>query len=185
MELATKSFVLQYKALFEEVMKDYSNVKHEYDSEYSILNYEKILSEMIDFMKGYIEYEEDGERKFSGKVLSRTKLFYDNMFMDKKYRMTITLSDFKDVTKTFLEKTKELQTFLEEHSCDKGRSELCAMCLMTDKQYKKLGKVYKDDMKLYLWLSASNSKVFGHDVDAKLRQYFEDESTPVMHRVKH
>ena len=184
MELSTKMFVIANKSLFEDVMRDYENARSEFESEYTILDYKKILSEIIDFLNGYVEYEESGDRKFSGKVLDRTKQFYDNMFEDKSYRTTITLSEFKGVTQAFLEKTKELQTLLEQYGDDKSRPELCAMCAMTNKQYKKLGKVCRDDVNIYLWLRSSNSSVFHHDIDAKLRQYFEDDTSPVMHRVK-
>lgn len=185
MELSIKDFVIQNKDLFEDVNDSYSNIRNEYDTQYTILNYEKILSEMIEYFEGYVKYMDSGEDKFAGKILSSTKNFYDNMFEDqKRYRQKITLSDFKDITKVFLMKTRELQVMLEKHSGDKAQTELCAMCMMTDKQYRKLSKVYKDDMKIYLWLQTSNSKVFNTELDESTKHAFHNNGTPVMHQVK-
>lgn len=184
MEFSTKEFIVKNKTLFEDVNDSYSNMKGEYDTMYSILDYEKIFSEMIEYLQGYAKYAESGDDKYAGKVLSTTKQFYDNMFSDKKYRREITLSDFRNLNKTFLVKTKELQTLLEKYSEDRSNTELCAMCSMTDKQYRKLGKVHKDDMKIYLWLTTSNSKVFHKELDDDTKRAFHNKETPVMHQLK-
>lgn len=181
MELSIKDFILKNKTLFEDVAKDYENIDHKHDTKYSILNYDKILSEMIEYVKGYVKYSDTGDDKYSGKIISSTFGFYNNMFSDIKYRTVITLHDFKSNTKSFLEKTKELQSLLETYSDDCGRTELCSLCAMTDKQYRKVSKVYADDMKIYLWLISSNSKIFKKDISPELKQHFHDKSTPVMH----
>lgn len=181
MNLSIKDYVIKNKTLFEDVAKEYTNVSREYDTQYTILNYESIMSDMIEYIQGYLSYSDSGNDKYEGKVISTTKSFYDSMFDNKKYRKTIILSDFKEINKKFLEKTKELQTLLEKYSCDKTKTELCALCEMTDKQYRKLGKVYHDDMKIYLALTTSNSKFFKKEMDAELRKNFNDKSTPVMH----
>ena len=185
MELSTREFIVKNKTLFEDVNDAYANVKSEYDTQYTILDYEKILSEMIEYFEGYIKYVDSDDDKFAGKVLSTTKSFYDNMFDDKSYRKTITLSDFRELNKVFLIKTKQLQTLLEKNSEDKTQTEVCAMCMMTDKQYRKLGKVHKDDMNIYLWLTTSNSKVFHKDLSDETKRAFYNKDTPVMHQKKH
>jgi hypothetical protein len=184
MELSIKSYVASNKTLFEDVADEYMNVSHQYDTKYTILDYEKIMSDMIEYVQGYVSYYDSGSDKYEGKVIATTKSFYDSMFDNKTYRKTIVLSDFRDINKKFLEKTKELQDLLEKYSDDKTRTELCALCEMTDKQYRKLGKVYRDDMRIYLWLATSNSKVFNTSLDPELRSHFYDKSTPVMHEKK-
>ena len=106
------------------------------------------------------------------------------MFEDEKYRRIITLSDFRNLNKLFLIKTKELQTLLETYSEDKSNLEVHAMCEMTDNQYRKIAKVHKDDMQIYMWLVRSNSSVFYKALDEKTKRAFYDNSTPVMHQVK-
>jgi hypothetical protein len=181
MNLSIKDFVLKNKSLFEDVNKDYQNIDRKYDTQYTILDYEKIIGEMIEYVQGYVKYRESDDDKYRNKILSTTHRFYDSMFMDKKYRKTITLHDFKSINKIFLEKTRELQTLLEKYTDDPAQSELCALCEMTDKQYKKVSKVYSDDMKIYLYLISSNSKVFNKPMSPELRKHYNDRSTPVMH----
>ena len=184
MNLSIKDYVIKNKTLFEDVANEYNNISHQYDTEYTILDYEKIISQMIEYVEGYVSYMESGNDKYSGKVISTTKAFYDSMFDSKEYRKTIVLSEFRASNKKFLEKTRELQTLLEKCTEDKAKSELCALCEMTDKQYRKLGKVLRDDMQIYLWLVSSNSKVFNKTISAELRSNFYDKSTPVMHQKK-
>lgn len=181
MNLSIKDFVLQHKSLFEDVNKDYQNIDRKYDTQYTILDYEKIFNDMIEYVDGYVKYRESDNDKYDNKILSTTHKFYDSMFMDQKYRKTITLHEFKDINKMFLEKTKELQTLLEKYTDDPAQSELCALCEMTDKQYRKVSKVYADDMQIYLHLISSNSKVFNKSLSPELRKHYNDKSTPVMH----
>lgn len=181
--ISTRTFVENNKELFEEVAKGYINAEKP-DTKYSILNYEIIISKMIEFIEGYIAYKAKGDTKFDGKVLGTTLKFYNQMFTDREYRTEITLHDMPELNKTFLAKTKDLQTIIEKHADDDKDYELRQLLIMTDNQYRKLSHVYRDDMEIYLWLATSGSKVYQHNIPAKLRSHFNDKTTPVMHAVK-
>ena len=112
-ELETRKCVANNKNLFEDVAKGFVNAKDVYKTEYTILNYEKILDQMIEFVDGYKKYEQSNDKKYEGKVLKISQNFYDKMFTDKKYRKIISLEQFKDINKIYLKKTKELQSVLE------------------------------------------------------------------------
>ena len=183
-KLSTRGFVEANRNLFEEVSKKYKNMKNIHNVEYTILNYEKILSEMCDFVEGYITYSTKEDKKYKDKVLSITKNFYNTMFTDPKYRKRIVLEDFVDISKSFLEGTKKLQTIME--SCLESEYvsyEMKSLITMTDNQYKKVSKVYKDDMNIYLWLNSYDSKFFKHCISDSTRRAFADRKTPVMHKV--
>lgn len=183
--LNTRRFVEENRSLFEKVNKDYKNMRDTDDVEYSILDYEKILGEMCEYIESYIEYKKKAETKYAiEKVISSTIHFYDTMFTDeKKYRHKIVLADMKNINKGFLVLTKKLQTLMESlEETAKTDNELKQLLCLSDNQYKKLSKVYRDDMKIYLWLSTSNSKVYKYDIDVDLRVTFNDKSTPVIHR---
>ena len=185
-ELSTRKCVEDNRNLFEDVAKGFVDAKDLYKTEYSMLNYEMILDQMIQFIDGYLEYANDDKKQYEGKVLTVTRNFYNSMFTDKKkYRKKIELSDIKDINKKYLEKTKQLQDILERYlKNDKGIScELDSLLRMTDNQYKKIAKVFKDDMKIYLWLSTSNSKYFAYHIDESTRSQFANKNSPVMHKV--
>lgn len=182
--ISTRLFVIKYRNLFEDVAKDYTNMKDSDDVEYTILDYEKILSEMCDFIEGYVDYKKKGDNKYAGKILSTTINFYNTMFTDtKKYRHVIVLSDMKEITKTFLSLTNRLQKLIEDLSdaSDTDR-ELYQLLKLSDNQYKKISKVYKDDLNIFLWLNLSNSKVYNNRPSLDIISAFHDESTPVIHR---
>lgn len=183
-ELETRKCVENNKNLFEDVAKGYINAKDIYRVQYSILNYGKIIDQMIEFIDGYKSYADTDDKKYDGKVLSISRNFYDRMFTDKdNYRMKINLEQFKDINKEYLIKTKQLQSLIESYLADKNMtSEMNALITLTNNQYKKLSRVMKDDMKIYLWLSTSNSKLFAYSIDNSTRSEFSNNNSPVMHK---
>jgi len=180
--LSTKMFVKYHRNLFEDVAEEYNNMKDSDDVEYTILDYDKILNEMCEFIEGYIDYKNKGDDKYAGKVLGTTINFFNTMFTDThKYRHTITLHDMKWINKNFLSLTKRLQTLIENNIKDSD-NELNQLLKLTDNQYKKISKVYKDDVEIYLWLRSSNSMFYKHNISRDLISIFNDNSTPVIHR---
>ncbi len=184
-ELATRKCVENNRNLFEDVAKGFVNAKDIYQTEYSILDYETILDQMIEFVDGYAQYSKEGDKKYNGKVLTISRNFYDRMFTDKKYRRKITLDQFKDVNTIFLQKTKQIQNLVEGYlKQEEKTSEMSSFLSLTNNQYKKIAKVYRDDMKIYLWLTTSNSKFFSFNLDASTRSEFTNKLSPVMHKSK-
>lgn len=182
-ELETRKCVSNNKNLFEDVAKSFVNAKDIYKTQYDILNYDMILDQMIEFIDGYKEYEAKDDKKYEGKVLKISQNFYDKMFTDKKYRKKIHLEQFKDINVSYLKKTKELQSIIENYLKDKSISaELNSLIRLTNNQYKKLAKVCRDDMKIYLWLSTSNSKFFAYHLDEATRSAYANKNAPVMHK---
>ena len=184
-ELSTRKCVENNRNLFEDVAKGFVNAKDMYRTEYSILNYEMILDQMIQFIDGYVEYANDNTKQYEGKVLAVTRNFFNSMFIDKKkYRKKINLDEFMEINKRYLEKTKQLQSIIERYLKDGSISrELDSLLRLTDNQYKKIAKVYRDDMKIYLWLTSSNSKFFAYHLDESTRSEFSNKNSPVMHKV--
>lgn len=178
------SFVKKNKTLFENVNKEYSNMKDSNNVEYTILDYEKILNEICQFVEGYVEYRSKGDKKYSGKIFSVTVNFYNNMFTNvDKYRHVIVLSNMVDINANFLKLSKRLQNLMDsQYENSKSDSELYQLLKLTENQYKKISKVYKDDMKIYLWLNTSNSEFFHYDIPLELISSFHDNSTPVIHK---
>lgn len=178
MEFSIKEFIKSNKSTFEEVQDSYKRTSSiEAHGEYTILNYEKILSSMVDYIDGYMKYkEDDDDERFRNKIESSTIGFYNRMFSDTEtYRKTIALSEFPDINREFLRLTKELQTKLDElRNCVDVES--ARLMHITEKQYKKLSKVIQDDMQIYLWLGST------HPIRAEIRTAFNDPATPVMHR---
>lgn len=184
-ELATRKCVENNRNLFEDVAKGFVNAKDIYQTEYSILDYETILDQMIEFVDGYAQYSKEGDKKYNGKVLTISRNFYDRMFTDKKYRRKITLDQFKDVNTIFLQKTKQIQNLIEGYLEQKEKtSEMSSFLSLTNNQYKKIAKVYRDDMKIYLWLTTSNSNFFSFNLDTSTRSEFTNKFSPVMHKAK-
>ena len=184
-ELSTRKCVENNRNLFEDVAKGFVNAKDMYRTEYSILNYEMILDQMIQFIDGYVEYANDNTKQYEGKVLAVTRNFFNSMFIDKKkYRKKINLDEFVEINKRYLEKTKQVQSIIERYLKDGSISrELDSLLRLTDNQYKKIAKVYRDDMKIYLWLTSSNSKFFAYHLDESTRSEFSNKNSPVMHKV--
>ena len=179
-DLETFKFVTDHRDLFEQIQKDYRNASKEHDVEYTMLDYKKILGDMCKYLEGYLEYKKGDSEEYAGKLLHTTAKFFDTMFTDANYRMRMTLSDMVDINKAFLEETKRLQDMLEKINDDGG--EVRNMVQVYNNQFRRVGKVYRDDMNIYLWLSSSGSKVYNHIIDADLRRKFYDPATPVMHR---
>ena len=178
-ELSTYQFVIVNADLFDQVQKANHNTKSVHDVEYTILNYSKIINDICEYLDGYVEYNKGEDKKYSAKILATTAKFYDAIFESHKYRKTITLPDMKQLEADFLEGTKRLQDILVKMN-DKD-DELQAMLIMTNNQYRKLSKVFHDDMRIWLWLVTSNS-YNPYNLDAATRAKFNDKSTPVMHK---
>lgn len=174
-DTATYKFVLDEKELFEDVQKANSKYSKGSDYEYSMLNYKKIIDDMCEYLEGYLEYDKGDDKKYSSKVLATTAKFYDAIFDSKKYRQTITFSDMTNITHDYLEATKKLQDIMVQVD-DDDKTELHAMMIMTNNQYNKIARVFKDDMMIYLWLA------IGYNISSDLRQKYLNKDTPVMHR---
>ena len=144
-KLNTQLFVEKHRNMFEDVARQYDDVKDlNGPQKYSILNYGKILDMICEYMTGYINYKEKGNNEYSDKVLSQTIYLYNTMFTDKKYRTKIELSQMTDINRSFLEGTKKLQTLLDEQTkllqTKEGpdAEELNKMIMLTNNQYGKL-----------------------------------------------
>ena len=182
-ELETRKCTEANKNLFEDVANGYVNAKDIYKVQYTILDYEKIIDQMIEYLDGYVRYSKSDNDKYNGKVLTVTRSFFDKMFTEKEYRMKINLEQFQDVNKTYLKKTKELQSVIETYLSDKSISaEMESLIRLTNNQYRKLAKVCRDDMKIWLWLTTSNSKHFKYHLDNTTQSAYADKKSPVMHK---
>ena len=175
--------------LFTRVANDNVRSRHIDETDYTILNYTKILNDMVAFIEGYVKYKEEGDNRFASKVLDTTINFYDKMFEDKSYRKIITLHMFGDINEDFLRETAVLQDLfikcdeLAESSFD---HELEQLMIVTKKQYSKISKVFSDDIKIYLWLTSRGSviKTPFSVLSGDLMYAFNNKSTPVMHENK-
>ena len=180
--LSMKGFVVDNKDLFQQVAHEYKYDTKKRERQYTQLNYRYILKEMVDFVNGYIEYKEKDSSKYAGKVLGTAKSFYDGMFSNKKkYRRKLFLPEIKDTYADFLRGTKELQSLLEAN-LNRGNidPEFRMLLTMTDNQYRKISKVCRDDMQIYLWLATEDSS-YEYHISGKLRADFVDSNTPVIH----
>ena len=165
--------------LFEDINRKYDNAKD--PAEYTILDYGKITSDMCDYVEGYFKYKENGDDKYVDKLMASTHKFYDKMFTDVGYRKPFNLPDMKDINEEFLANTKKLQALLEADY--ESGSEEYAILKMTDNQYNKLMKVYRDDAKIYIWLSTKRSPL-SKSLEPRLVQAYENKNTPVIHKIK-
>ena len=156
-KLSMTTTVENNKNLFEDVAKDYNKAKDVFRVQYSILNYDKIINELISYLDGYKKYADEGSDKYKGKVLSISRSFFDKMFSDKEYRKKINLSEFRENNFNYLKRI--------------------------DNQFKKLAKVNRDDMKIYLWIVNADSKFFAYHLDQATRKAYYDKTSPVMHKV--
>lgn len=180
--LSMKAFVVDNKDLFQQVAREYKYDTKKRERQYTQLNYRYILKEMVDFVNGYIEYKEKDSSKYAGKVLGTAKSFYDGMFSNKKkYRRKLFLPEIKDTYADFLRGTKELQALLEAN-LNRGNidPEFRMLLTMTDNQYRKISKVCRDDMQIYLWLATEDTS-YEYHISGKLRADFVDSNTPVIH----
>lgn len=179
-DMKTRSFVKMNKGMFEQVASNYENATESHKVPYSMIDYEKILTDICDFIEGYIEYKEKGDETYAGKVIGMTINFYDKMFTEPKYRRTIVLNQMRYINKQFLEKTSRLQSILEKYEQDDD-GDLDKLLRLSNNQYGKLSKVYKDDMQIYLWLVSSNSNMFKTTLPPDLHRAFNTPHTPVLH----
>lgn len=177
-ELSTQSFVIQNKTTFEEINDSFNKASASARiGRQNILNYAKMMNDMIDYIDGYLEYKDSGDDKYRNKVDDSTVAFYNRMFTDAAtYRMDIALNEFRDINREYLECTKRLQDKLQELE-DCVDIEAKRVLHISDRQYRKIAKVFKDDMQIYLWLAC------GKSIDNKLKVYYGDITTPVMHSV--
>ena len=167
--------------------KDYDSAKDTYAKYYTILNYDKMLDELIEYLDGYRKYTEGDTKKYDGKVLTITHTFFDKMFSDKaKYRRKIQLREFSNISTSFLRKTRQLKAIMEDILKTKDISaEMHQMVKITDNQYRKIARVHSDDMKIYLWLTTAGSPLFSYSIDGSTRSAFNNPTTPVMHEYRY
>ena len=84
-KLNTQLFVEKHRNMFEDVARQYDDVKDlNGPQKDSILNYGKILDMICEYMTGYINYKEKGNNEYSDNLLSQTTYLYNTMFTDKK-----------------------------------------------------------------------------------------------------
>ena len=176
-----RDYILKNREMFEDVQD--ARKKNSGTSrvgEHSVLNYPKILDDMIKYLKGFKDYKGSGSKTYKHRVIQSTYNFYNSMFDSNengKYRKKITLSEFPNMNYKFIEKSKELHQLIQDmkKSVD---NETLNLVRVTEKQYKKIAKVNRDDMVLYMWLASDLV------CPANVRSFYGDPSTPVMHKTK-
>lgn len=184
--LATFVHIKNARNLFIDVADTRSKITYD-KREYDILNYPRIVKEMYDFIDGYIKCKASGNYKYKNSAVSTTVQFYNNMFKDKKYRKHINLCEMDELMKGFLEWTDRLQTLMDEHLHELGvDTEMKAMFDLTNNQYRKLAKVNRDDLEIYLWIlyDSGIDKEHKRSLPSNLKIMYENKLTPVMHEIK-
>ena len=178
MESNIKSYIISNKSLFEEVQASHARSSSvDQFGRYSVLDYEKIMNSIIEYLDGYIKYKNDDDDRYRGKINASTEAFYNKMFVDDMYRHEISLEEFKNSNRAFVELTKTLQDKMQElENC--VDCEAKGLYIITDRQYRKVGKVMHDDMQIYMW------KTVGKTIDTRIKVTYNDKTTPVMHFVK-
>lgn len=173
-----QSFVRDNKNLFEQIIVNDERKNYNDSNVYTILDYKRILSLMKEYLSGYIAYKSKKEDTYeSAKVLDKTKKFYDSIFTEAGYRRKLKLPEMVDINKDYLQLSNELRQIIDMTKNDKDQDrELTTFLQLTENQYKKLAKVYKDDMNLWLWLS------YLKDCSEDLKRSFRDKGTPVIHK---
>lgn len=181
--ISTKEFVKNNKQLFEDVAKEYATPAPA-GEEYTQLDYERILNDMCSFIEGYVKYKTDGTDTYKGKVLLTSRRFFDDMFSDKgKYRKTLKCNQIKNSFEYFLKGTKRFQDLMEKNlDYSEKDAEFANLLKLCDNQYRKVSKVCRDDMQIYLWIRTRESTVYRYDLSVKLRADYADEKTPVIHK---
>lgn len=175
-------FIDANKNLFTAVNDKYKNIHDKDDVLYTVLNYPKILTEMCEFFEGYLEYKDKGDSKYAGKVLNTAALMYDKMFSNTSiYRKDISLNEFKAYNVSYLKLSKRLNDLLDKAK-DSKDNEVVQLVYLTNNQYRKVAKVYKDDMNIYLWIISANSKIYNKPISQDLKRNFMNKATPVMHK---
>ena len=186
-----KDLIKTNRGIYEQIAREADKNDFKYAEKYNILDYSKILELMVKYVEGYVKYKNSNANDtYKGKVLETSKYFYDSMFdynNRHKYRQVIELSQFKSINKLYLEWTNKLTNLLEKLENDDNLSndiEFDILLTMTQRQYDKIAKVYKDDCNIYLWIISKNSKYLKHNIDSKLISHYNDYRTPVMHAGK-
>lgn len=184
--LETRLHVKRSRNLFIDVSESHNKKYALNKQEYSILNYPRIVKEMYAFIDGYIKCKASGNYKYKDNTFGTTIQFYNNMFIDEKYRKKIHLNEMDSLMKEFLEWTDKLQDLMDKHMNELGiDTEMNTMFQLTNNQYRKLAKVNRDDMEIFLWLVYKTEvNANAHDIPGTLRAAFMDENTPVMHEIK-
>ena len=173
--LETFLFIKNNREIFDDMQDKYSRTIDTRKKLYTILNYKKIFDDICEYLDGYMQYEDSDEDKYGDKVIASTVKFYDAIFRDEKYRRDMTLPDMIDIAKEYLRGTKKLQDMLIKMNSDDDKFK--QMQVLTDNEYRRISKVFKDDVAIWKW----QSDVPGLTANTELRQKFRDKSTPVMH----
>ena len=183
-----EQIVCEYRTMFEDVATTHLNNLPGDDVLYSVMDYGKILQEMCTFLEGYLSYREKADDRYDGKLIPTTKKYYDNMFAtqnsaESPYRKQMTLVDMQMINESYVQGTLNLKTVMESMLEKYPDSETEQIVGMTNNQYGKLAKVYRDDMELYLCLATKQSRVNPKCAQVGNRVNFWDTNTPVMHRL--
>lgn len=181
-------FICEYRTMFEDVVNTNPNIRPKDDVMYSSMDYGKIFGRICEFLEGYISYRNENDQMYDSKILASTKAFYDSMFSDmdcnSPYRKTCTLEDMRsNVMESFLTGTKNLQMVMESMQTQYPDMQTEQLIVMTNNQFNKLAKVYRDDMDLYMWLATRNSKTNPKQASMQNRINFMNVNTPVVHRL--
>lgn len=177
-DLSTYSFIKNNANIFTSTQDKYSHVISRSDTIYTILDYAKIFEDICDYLEGYIDYAESDDDKYDSKVIISTSRFYESMFNDKRYRTDFVLYEFPDIQKDFLEGTKDLQEMLVKMA--ESDNELRSMIVLTNNQYNRIAKVFKDDYCIWRMLI----KLPTYDPTESDRDRFNDKTTPCIHKKK-
>ena len=89
-ELSTevKDYIMKNRDIFEDVQNARKvNSGSPRVGEHSVLNYPKIMDEIIKYVEGFKKYKDDGDKSYKHRVLNSTYTFYNNMF-DGDERLT-------------------------------------------------------------------------------------------------
>lgn len=177
-----QSFVKDNSDLFEKIVLSNDRKTYNDGDVYNILDYQRILAMIGEYVTGYVAYRDKKEDSFeSSKIIEKTKKFYDSLFSESGYRRKFNLPEMPEINKQYLILSNELKKVLVQMIAtnDNERDlELETFIQLTSNQYKKLSKVYKDDMKLWLWLS------FLCDCSEDLKKAHRNNNTPVIHKEK-
>lgn len=171
-----RDYIIKNRDIFMDVQNTSRNNSGNFrQGTHTILNYPKILDQMLEYVRGFRSYRKGGNDIHKRELLENTYGFYNGMFEKDKWRKKIALSEFNEMNYKFIERSKELNAFLKElkRSVD---TQTLQIAKVTERQYKKLAKVNHDDMLIYLWLTKNQS------INSDLKAFYNDPTTPVMHK---
>lgn len=182
-----KSFVTSKLNLFEKVASTESHKISVNTQQYIMLNYKKIFKTIIEYVEGYqdiYDNEPDKAKLYGDKVIGTTKKYFDSMFTDESFKVSLDLRKVQSVFTDFLEGSKLLQNKLDMLSRPdiiNGNRQLEQILIICDNQYKKISKVCKDDMNIYLYLMTKDTDCPTANISMELLKTHKDSSTPVIH----